>query len=116
MKIKVWSRKGRCPHCKVGTGSKHQPVCPYAHQLPADSQRLKAKSLLEQQLAKLNTRFMASDPWRNIPDALESLIDKVVLEFNPSTLDDDIPDVLDDWDNREEAIDYLIEKLQKMKG
>jgi hypothetical protein len=59
---------------------------------------------------------MASDPWRSIDQALESLIDKIVLEFNPETLDDDINDVLDDWDNRSDAIDYLIEKLQKMKG
>lgn len=58
---------------------------------------------------------MASDPWRTIDNSLESLIDKVVLEFNPQTLDDDIPDTLDDWDNRAEAIDYLIEKLSKIK-
>lgn len=24
---KVWSRKGRCPVCKVGTGSKHSKNC-----------------------------------------------------------------------------------------
>lgn len=58
---------------------------------------------------------MASDPWRTIDNSIESLIDKVVLEFNPQTLDDDIPDTLDDWDNRVEAIDYLIEKLSKIK-
>lgn len=67
------------------------------------------------QIEKVNARVMASDPWRTIDNSLESLIDKVVLEFNPQTLDDDIPDTLDDWDNRVEAIDYLIEKLQKAK-
>lgn len=67
------------------------------------------------QIEKVNARVMASDPWRTIDNSLESLIDKVVLEFNPQTLDDDIPDTLDDWDNRVEAIDYLIEKLSKIK-
>lgn len=67
------------------------------------------------QIEKVNARVMASDPWRTIDNSLESLIDKVVLEFNPQTLDDDIPDTLDDWDNRVEAIDYLVEKLLKIK-
>ena len=26
-KPKVWSRKGRCPCCNVGTGSKHNNAC-----------------------------------------------------------------------------------------
>jgi nitrate/nitrite-specific signal transduction histidine kinase len=70
----------------------------------------------EEVLQSLNPRFMASDPWRSIDQALESLIDKVVLELNPDTLDDNINDTLDDWDNRVEAIDYLVEKLQKQKA
>lgn len=65
-------------------------------------------------LPKLNPRFIASDPWRSIDDALESLIDKVVLELHPDTLDDDINDLLDEWDNRTEAMHYLIKKLLKM--
>lgn len=116
MQTKVWSRKDRCPHCNVGTGSHHQPSCEYAYQLPPDSQRLKSKTTLEHQLAKLNVRFMASDPWRTIDDSLESLIDKVVLEMNPQLLDDQINEALDEWDNRETAIEILIDKLTKMKG
>lgn len=113
MQTKVWSRKGRCPHCNVGTGSHHQPTCEYAFRLPADSQRLKNITTLQNQLEKLNVRFMASDPWRTIDQSLESLIDKVILEMNPGLLDDQINDYLDDWDEREDAIKYLIEKLQK---
>jgi hypothetical protein len=116
MQTKVWSRKGRCPHCKMSTGSHHHTDCPFAYTLPADSQRLKTKSLLSQQLEKLNTRFMASDPWRTIDNSLESLIDKVVLEMNPQLLDDQINEALEDWDNRETAIEILIDKLTKMKG
>jgi hypothetical protein len=26
-KIKVWSRKGKCPSCGVGTGSRHNIFC-----------------------------------------------------------------------------------------
>lgn len=61
-------------------------------------------------------RLLKSNPWRNIPESLNDLIDKVILEFHPQLLDDDIPDAVDDWDNRVEAIDYLIEKLQKQKA
>ena len=75
----------------------------------------KLKQQTEEVLQKLNPRFMASDPWRSIDASLDSLVDKIVLEMNPQTLDDDIEDVLNEWDNRENAIDYLIEKLQKMK-
>lgn len=61
-------------------------------------------------------RLIKSDPWTSLDDKLNEIIDKVILEFTPNTLDDDIPDVLDDWDNRENAIEILITKLQKMKG
>lgn len=61
-------------------------------------------------------RLIKSDPWTSLDDKLNEVIDKVILEFSPNTLDDDIPDVLDDWDNRENAIEILITKLQKMKG
>lgn len=74
-----------------------------------------SKNMLEDALNRLNPRFMASDPWRTIDQATESLIDKVVVEFNPEVLDDDLPDVMDDWDERKNAIDYLIDKLSKMK-
>lgn len=71
----------------------------------------KTKELIDQ----LNPRFIASDPWRGVDESLESLIDKIVVEFNPEVLDDDLPDVMDDWDERLNAIDYLINKLLKMK-
>ena len=61
-------------------------------------------------------RFIKSDPWASVDDKINELIDKVILDFSPETLDDDIPDLLDDWDNRENAIEILIDKLQKMKG
>lgn len=72
------------------------------------------KQQTEDMLQKLNPRFMASDPWRTIDQSLESLIDKIVLELNPQTLDDQIDEVLNDWDNRKDSIEYLIEKLQKL--
>lgn len=61
-------------------------------------------------------RVIKSDPWTNLDQKLNEVIDKVILDFTPNTPDDDIPDVLDDWDNRENAIEILIDKLQKMKG
>ena len=59
-------------------------------------------------------RLIKSNPWNSVEDSINELVDKIILEMNPQTLDDDIPDVLDDWDNRENAIEYLIEKLQKL--
>jgi len=37
------------------------------------------------------------------------------MELNPELLDDDYPDACDDPENRNEAIDYLIELLTKQK-
>ena len=61
-------------------------------------------------------RVMNSDPWKSIDQSLEALLDKIILEFSPNTPDDDIPDLLDDWDNRENAIEILQTKLSRMKG
>lgn len=53
-------------------------------------------------------------PWESTPEKLSSLIDSIILDFHPETLDDDIEDLLDDADNRLEAMEYLHEKLGKM--
>lgn len=51
----------------------------------------------------------------NIDQKIESLIEEVIVAMNPMLLDDDYPDAIGDWDNWEEAIDYLIDKLNKIK-
>lgn len=47
-------------------------------------------------------------------EILESLIDQIIIDLNPSTLDDDMADLTADMDNRLEAMEYLHEKLGKM--
>lgn len=69
---------------------------------------------VEEVLEQISPRFMASNPWRTIDDSLESLVDKVIYELNPDM--DDTEENMNDWDNRLEAINYLVEKLVKMKG
>lgn len=64
----------------------------------------------------LHPRVIRANPWNSIDENLNELLDKIILEVHPNILDDDIPDTLDDWDNREMAIEYLIDKLTKMKG
>lgn len=61
-------------------------------------------------------RFIKSDPWASVDTKIDELIDKVIFEFTPEMLDDDIPEQLDDWDNRVNAIEIIITKLEKMKG
>jgi len=51
----------------------------------------------------------------NINTLIKELIEYTIMELNPGHVDDDMPDLLDDWDKRIEAIDYLVEKLLKMK-
>ena len=65
---------------------------------------------------KIHPRILKSDPWTSVDQALDNLIDKLILEVNPTVLDDDIPDLLDNWDNREMAIEVLIDKLIDKKG
>lgn len=59
-------------------------------------------------------RFIKTDPWADVDTKLNELIDKIVIEFTPGVLDDDLPDLLDDWDNRQTAIEILQDKLLKM--
>lgn len=60
-------------------------------------------------------RIIETNPWNTVDKEIDVLISKVVLQMNPEVLDDDLNDLLDDWDNRENAIDYLIDKLIKIK-
>lgn len=60
-------------------------------------------------------KVMDTYPWVTIDKTIDRMIDKVILEMNPQILDDELNDVLDDGDNRLDAINYLIEKLQKIK-
>jgi len=46
---------------------------------------------------------------------LDRLIDDTVIELNQPLLDDDYPDTLGDADKREEAIDWLINRLEMIK-
>lgn len=59
--------------------------------------------------------IMSTNPWETVDQAIDHLIDKVVLQMNPQMLDDQLSDTLDDPDERDNAIEYLIDKLQKIK-
>jgi len=62
-------------------------------------------------------RVRNAQTWMSLDHQLNSVIDRIILELNPRLLDAAIADALNDWDNRETAIEYLIEKLQKeLKG
>lgn len=63
-----------------------------------------------------NPRVIATDPWNSIDKSLDLLIDKIIIEANPSIIDDHIPDLLDDWDNRVMAIEVIENKLKQLKG
>lgn len=43
---------------------------------------------------------------------VSKLIDTLVVDLNPSTLDDDIADLLADGDKRDEAIDALVKMIE----
>lgn len=58
--------------------------------------------------------LMRTDPHLRIDDVIENLVDKVILELNPELFDDDMPDALNDFANRQEAIIYLLEKLMRL--
>lgn len=47
---------------------------------------------------------------------LDQLIDDTVIELNQPLLDDDYSDTLADGDKREEAIDWLMTRLQMIKN
>lgn len=47
---------------------------------------------------------------------LDQLIEDVTVWLNEPVFDDDIPDLLVDGDKREEAIDWLINRLELIKA
>lgn len=61
-------------------------------------------------------RVIKTDPWNSINKSLDLLIDKIILESNPQALDDHIPDILDDWDNRVMAMEVIEDRINKLKG
>jgi len=65
----------------------------------------------------INRIMTKTNPWNSIDKAMEELINIVIMELNPELLDDDYPDAFDQWDNIEEAILYIKDKLnKKLKG
>ena len=52
----------------------------------------------------------------NVKHDLDQLIDDTTLWLNEPVLDDDIPDVVTDPEKREEAIEWLIDRLEQIKG
>jgi len=62
----------------------------------------------------MNDQIMKSNPWEKTGDTLERLIDKIILDFNPGATDDQSVELIEDPDQRLEAIEYLHEKLGKM--
>lgn len=59
--------------------------------------------------------IMDTNPWESVDDSIDKLISKRILELNPKIPDGDLNEVLDDSDNRAEAVDDLILKLIKIK-
>jgi len=47
-----------------------------------------------------------------IKKQLSEIIDSLVIDTKPETLDDDLPDLLDDGERRGEAIDTLIKMIE----
>jgi hypothetical protein len=50
-----------------------------------------------------------------LDEKIEEMINELIIDFNKPSVDDDYPDLIDNWDNRVEAIDYLIELVLKKK-
>lgn len=53
---------------------------------------------------------------QQIIDKFENLIDELVVQNNPQALDDMIPDLLADFDQRQEAFEDLLELLASELG
>lgn len=47
-----------------------------------------------------------------IKNQLEELVNSFIMDNNPQALDDDLPDLFDDGDRRQEAIDDLIKYIE----
>ena len=66
-------------------------------------------------IVKIHPRIIKADPWQTVNSQIESLIDKIIIDKNPLALDDEMNDLLDNPENREKAIDKLVEKLEALK-
>ena len=47
-----------------------------------------------------------------ITTELSRIIDSLIMDNNPTALDDDLPNVMADGDNRSEAIDQLLKMIE----
>jgi hypothetical protein len=52
---------------------------------------------------------------KKLEELLNGIIETVIMDENPQVLDDDIPDLLDSGEARDEAIWSIIRCLNKMK-
>ena len=50
-----------------------------------------------------------------IKTELSKIIDSLVIDNNPQTLDDDQPDLLSDGEKRQEAIDQLLKMIENYR-
>jgi len=50
-----------------------------------------------------------------IKTQLSNIIDSLIMDSNPTVLDDDLPDLMADGDKREEAIDQLTKMIEFYK-
>ena len=48
-------------------------------------------------------------------DRFEDMIQEAIMDLNPTVLDDDLPDLYIDSEERDKAIDYLINVLNEMR-
>ena len=61
-------------------------------------------------------RLIKSNPWNSVDTAINELLDKIIFEENPGVVDDDIPDMIDDPEQRKSAIKILQDRLSIMIG
>jgi hypothetical protein len=54
--------------------------------------------------------------FKSIEERLDDIVDEIVYENHPQALDDDLPDIMDDGDNREISINQIITLLERMKA
>lgn len=64
----------------------------------------------------IHPRIVKSNPWTSTDDSLNELIDKIIISVHPNLPRGMVDNVLNDWDNRELAIEVLQDKLLNMKG
>jgi hypothetical protein len=71
--------------------------------------------VIEGELVEPSPRLLATDPWSSVDQYMDRLIDKVIIEMNPETqTEEQLKSLLEDTDNRQNAIDWIISKLVKI--